>query len=552
MAQQEQKTDLTFAETLAKLWPHLRYLSLGIILAWLFLQIDYGAWRSDTDPNSLVAMVSNAWFFGGSCAVFVVAAFLPDAMAKALDWRGMGCVILGGGILGTAVLLLAGPVIFPGVLPAALQGVAFVGGSVMNGAVGALVTLQCAREYIRLEPGEVLFFALLSELVVFFVFCVVTCFDNFVPVPGSPSIAGMVGLCLLPAAAWYVLSLPDESEQAAGGAAGAGAAAGAVAEAGKPASGRASELHRGPSLPHLATEQRNRLDIALWRLFLAVAVFTFTVAIVRNAMAATQVTGDYQTNAQLTMLLRAAVAFILLALCATVIKRFPLEKFYLAASAVIALALALIMLVGYGNGLLSIIAATSFFLLDFLIWCLIILAAQSNSDVHPVKLAGIGRGAVCLGMLLGNAFALFGISGETLLANKIFAGVLVVAVLVCTVLVFNESRLLEFTKSIGKDSLSLQSVLDKTAAETALPPTRKATLWADACRVVGERGQLSDREQEILRQLADNRTPQDTADYLCISLHTVRTHTRNVYAKLDVHSRDELIALVRAEYEQLR
>ncbi len=56
----------------------------------------------------------------------------------------------------------------------------------------------------------------------------------------------------------------------------------------------------------------------------------------------------------------------------------------------------------------------------------------------------------------------------------------------------------------------------------------------------------------MLRQLADNRTPQDIASHLYISLHTVRTHTKNIYAKLDVHSRDELIALVRREYEALK
>ena len=137
-------------------------------------------------------------------------------------------------------------------------------------------------------------------------------------------------------------------------------------------------------------------------------------------------------------------------------------------------------------------------------------------------------------------------------AADAFSGCLVIAVLTCIILVFNENRLLEFLRAIGKDSLSLHYVLDKTAAETALPPTRKATLWADACQRVGERAQLSEREQEILRQLADNRTPQDTADYLCISYHTVRTHTRNVYAKLGVHSRDELIAMIRSEYENSR
>jgi LuxR family maltose regulon positive regulatory protein len=48
---------------------------------------------------------------------------------------------------------------------------------------------------------------------------------------------------------------------------------------------------------------------------------------------------------------------------------------------------------------------------------------------------------------------------------------------------------------------------------------------------------LSDRELEVLRLLDSDLDGPDIARELSVSLSTVRTHTRNVYAKLGVNSR---------------
>jgi DNA-binding NarL/FixJ family response regulator len=54
-------------------------------------------------------------------------------------------------------------------------------------------------------------------------------------------------------------------------------------------------------------------------------------------------------------------------------------------------------------------------------------------------------------------------------------------------------------------------------------------------------GTLTKREQEVLHIFATGTSYQDTADKLCISLETVRTHIRNIYKKLHVNSRKELM-----------
>lgn len=52
---------------------------------------------------------------------------------------------------------------------------------------------------------------------------------------------------------------------------------------------------------------------------------------------------------------------------------------------------------------------------------------------------------------------------------------------------------------------------------------------------------LSDREQEILQKAGNGLSNQDTARDLHISPNTVRFHLKNIYRKLEVHSKVEAI-----------
>lgn len=55
---------------------------------------------------------------------------------------------------------------------------------------------------------------------------------------------------------------------------------------------------------------------------------------------------------------------------------------------------------------------------------------------------------------------------------------------------------------------------------------------------------LSKRELEVVDLIAEGYSNADIAKILFISVHTVNDHTKNIYRKLDVHSRFELTALV--------
>ena len=54
-------------------------------------------------------------------------------------------------------------------------------------------------------------------------------------------------------------------------------------------------------------------------------------------------------------------------------------------------------------------------------------------------------------------------------------------------------------------------------------------------------GQLTDREREILKLLAEGHTTQEIADMLVISPKTVEGHRTSLMAKLDIHNRIDLV-----------
>lgn len=56
---------------------------------------------------------------------------------------------------------------------------------------------------------------------------------------------------------------------------------------------------------------------------------------------------------------------------------------------------------------------------------------------------------------------------------------------------------------------------------------------------------LTKREEQVLQMMADGKNRAQIAKELFVDLETVKTHIKNVYAKLDVHSRADAIKVAR-------
>src|SRR5262249_39080855 len=72
--------------------------------------------------------------------------------------------------------------------------------------------------------------------------------------------------------------------------------------------------------------------------------------------------------------------------------------------------------------------------------------------------------------------------------------------------------------------------LRKLGVERRIGPTRAKTGWDG----------LSDAELKVVTLIAQGMTNRDAATELHLSLHTVKTHVHNAFAKLGINSRTQL------------
>lgn len=99
--------------------------------------------------------------------------------------------------------------------------------------------------------------------------------------------------------------------------------------------------------------------------------------------------------------------------------------------------------------------------------------------------------------------------------------------------------------NIVRSAFSQTRTQPLVAAAESLSPAQAKTASTDRDNQEITKEVFSLRETQVLRLVTNGLSNQEIAQELVVSVTTVRTHLRNIYAKLGVHTRSRAIALVR-------
>lgn len=165
----------------------------------------------------------------------------------------------------------------------------------------------------------------------------------------------------------------------------------------------------------------------------------------------------------------------------------------------------------------------------------VLIALGAKNTVSALPMLAWGNAMASWGTLLGANFGRFtNEMAADATTTSIISACIVFGIVAYVVLV---QKSFSFSHTI-QGIKPLAPLVSASAGDGPLSPV------ADRCAAIGAAAGLTDREQEIFEYLARGRNVRFIQDELTVSYNTVKTHVSHIYAKLDVHSHQELIDLV--------
>lgn len=171
----------------------------------------------------------------------------------------------------------------------------------------------------------------------------------------------------------------------------------------------------------------------------------------------------------------------------------------------------------FGAGIGQVTHIASLCLFTSLLWS---SCGICTSTRHDVRFFAFGIALYQVGQIVGVVlFSMLNLAGQSLPES--------ISLLAAFALLTAGAIILANTNRLSIDSV------------TSAVDTRQQAL-----AVAAEFG-LTEREAEIFSLMVDGLDVEDISNQLFITQGTVRTHTKRIYAKLDVHSKKEALALVK-------
>lgn len=212
------------------------------------------------------------------------------------------------------------------------------------------------------------------------------------------------------------------------------------------------------------------------------------------------------------------------------------DALFIASFSVVIAGLALL-LVGTAplNGVASALLLAGYICFDVLVWFALCEAASRNTiDAVPTICWGIAVGylGICTGVGLWAAPEWF---SALLHANTELLRNLIVAALLVSVAVYT---------LLTRRAFVFDTVIAGIAPDAPEVEVHYVDRLDERCDRATERYGLTARESDVMRLLAHGNNTSHIQESLGIRLNTVKYHAKNIYAKMGVHTQQELIDLV--------
>jgi DNA-binding CsgD family transcriptional regulator len=530
-------------------------MGLGVWIAWLFLISSGSIWLSDVEVDGYYLANLMLVMAISSTAVCLIAPyaqrFYEALFARRLPLMGIA-LLASVGALG---IIAAGPYYFNTPWP-------FWPGVVLIGIFSGIFSLKCGQLFGAMDSRRVLFYSLLSEMMMVAISYFVLGNNIFHPISGGPPLSGIVAFALLPLIATYLVCLPagdapdtpgrrsdthrdgENATRSGGTGSGVGIAqVTGITHAAGIADSPIAPLPKSPSATSDGTSFRfalRMLPSAFWRFLVVIFVSTVVSEMVRCYFVFVRMPSLTYIDSIAVLLLRTAFALLMLAFALRPRKQLRFSRMYLFSLVGIAVVMVLMPLLQIYNTILGSLIGFASNVIVFLIWCLL-AGVTFEKQGSPVVIFGFGRSALLIGQTCGWLLGIWVLPRLTGTNWELVCYVgLAVVTLVMVTLFFSEKQFDRLFGEIAKAQVNLDFSLFSRDNQ------KKRRPWHEACQRAGKQAMLSSREQEIFELLVSGRSPENIATHLVLSLNTIRTHIRNIYTKFDVHNKAELVTYVEA------